>query len=68
MLPSMLVPGKINKANALSRHPDYKEGIASENAETIFCFHPRNFLLKLKQFHIQVLCLFCLFSDAEASP
>jgi len=28
-------PRKINKADALSRRPDYKEGIASENAETI---------------------------------
>jgi len=28
-------PGKLNKANALSRRPDYKEGIASENAKQI---------------------------------
>jgi len=29
-------PGKINKADALSQRPDYKEGIASDNAERIF--------------------------------
>jgi len=28
-------PGKINKADALSQQPDYKEGIASDNAERI---------------------------------
>ena len=28
-------PGKLNKADALSRRPDYKEGIASENAAQI---------------------------------
>jgi len=28
-------PGKLNKADALSRRPDYKEGIASENANQI---------------------------------
>ena len=44
-------PGKINKADALSRHPDYKEGIASENAETIL-LTPEKFLLKPKQFSI----------------
>jgi len=47
-------PGKINKADALSRHPDYKEGIASENAETIL-LTPKKFLLKPEQFHIQAL-------------
>ena len=47
-------PGKINKADALSRHPDYKEGIASENVETIFLI-PEKFLLKLEQFSIQAL-------------
>jgi len=26
-------PGKLNQADGLSRHPDHKEGIASENAE-----------------------------------
>jgi len=47
-------PGKINKADALSRRPDYKEGIASENAETIL-LTPEKFLLKPEQFHIQAL-------------
>ena len=28
-------PGKYNRADGLSRHPDYKEGIASKNAECI---------------------------------
>jgi len=28
-------PGKLNKADALSRRPDYKEGIASENATQV---------------------------------
>jgi len=28
-------PGKLNKANALSRCPDYKEGIASKNATQV---------------------------------
>ena len=28
-------PGKLNKADALSRRPDYKEGIASENAAQV---------------------------------
>ena len=44
-------PGKINKADALSRCLDYKEGIASENAETIL-LTPEKFLLKPKQFSI----------------
>jgi len=47
-------PGKINKADALSRHPDYKEGIASENAETIL-LTPEKLLLKPEQFHIWAL-------------
>jgi len=47
-------PGKINKADALSRCPDYKEGIASENAETIL-LTPEKFLLKPEQFHIRAL-------------
>jgi len=47
-------PGKINKADALSRHPDYKEGIASENAETILLTLEK-FLLKPEQFHIRAL-------------
>ena len=40
-------PGKLNKADALSRCPDYKEGIASENAEQV--------LLTPDKFHIQAL-------------
>jgi len=40
-------PGKLNKANALSRCPDYKEGIASENAEQV--------LLTPEKFYIQAL-------------
>jgi len=40
-------PGKINKADALSQQPDYKEGIASDNAERI--------LLTPDKFHIQAL-------------
>jgi len=47
-------PGKINKADVLSRHPDYKEGIASENVETILLTLEK-FLLKPEQFHIQAL-------------
>jgi len=47
-------PGKINKADVLSRRPDYKEGIASENAETIL-LTPEKFLLKPEQFHIRAL-------------
>jgi len=47
-------PGKINKADALSRRPDYKEGIASENAETILLTMEK-FLLKPEQFHIRAL-------------
>jgi hypothetical protein len=40
-------PGSTNKANALSQHPDYKEGIANDNA--------RKVLLTPKNFHIQAL-------------
>jgi hypothetical protein len=40
-------PGKINKADALSRRPDYKEGIASDNADKI--------LLTPDKFRIQAL-------------
>jgi hypothetical protein len=29
-------PGKQNTANALSQHPDLKEGIATDNADHIF--------------------------------
>jgi len=47
-------PGKINKADVLSRHPDYKEGIASENAETILLTLEK-FLLKPEQFYIWAL-------------
>jgi hypothetical protein len=44
-------PGKYNKADGLSRRPDYKEGIASKNAERVL-LTPKKFLLKLKQFEI----------------
>ena len=44
-------PGKLNQADGLSRHPDYKEGIASENAERVL-LDPGKFLLKPEQFHI----------------
>jgi hypothetical protein len=47
-------PGKYNKADGLSRRPDYKEGIASENAKCILLI-PEKFLLKPKQFEIQAL-------------
>src|SRR5260221_9755846 len=40
-------PGKINKADALSRWPDYKEGIASNNVDRI--------LLTPDKFRIQAL-------------
>ena len=40
-------PGKTNKANALSRRPDYKEGIASDNFDKI--------LLTPDKFRIQAL-------------
>jgi len=43
--------GKLNQADGLSRHPDYKEGIASENAERVL-LDPGKFLLKPEQFHI----------------
>ena len=39
--------GKLNKADALSRRPDYKEGIASENAAQV--------LLSPDKFSIQAL-------------
>ena len=44
-------PGKFNKADGLSRHPDYKEGIASENAERVL-LAPEKFLLKPQDFSI----------------
>src|SRR5437588_6405210 len=47
-------PGKYNKADGLSQQPDYKEGIASKNAECIL-LTPKKFLLKPKQFEIQAL-------------
>jgi len=47
-------PGKLNQADGLSRCPDYKEGIASENAERVL-LDPGKFLLKPEQFHIQAL-------------
>jgi hypothetical protein len=47
-------PGKYNKADGLSRRPDYKEGIASENVECIL-LTPEKFLLNPKQFEIQAL-------------
>jgi len=46
--------GKLNQADGLSRRPDYKEGIASKNAERVL-LDPRKFLLKPEQFHIQAL-------------
>jgi hypothetical protein len=50
----ILKPGKYNKADGLSRRPDYKEGIASENAEHVL-LTPEKFLLKPKQFEIWAL-------------
>ena len=47
-------PGKYNKADRLSRHPDYKEGIASKNAKCIL-LTPEKCLLKPKQFEIWAL-------------
>jgi len=47
-------PGKLNKANALSRHPDYKEGIASENADQILLTTDK-FLLMPDTFQIHAL-------------
>ena len=47
-------PGKINKADALSGYPDYKEGIASKNVETILLTLEK-FLLKPEQFSIWAL-------------
>ena len=44
-------PGKFNKADGLSRRLDYKEGIASENAERIL-LTPEKFLLKPQDFSI----------------
>jgi len=35
-------PGKTNKADALFRHPDYKEGIVTENTEQVLLM-PENF-------------------------
>jgi len=47
-------PSKLNKANALSRHPDYKEGIASENANQILLTTDK-FLLTPDTFQIHAL-------------
>jgi hypothetical protein len=47
-------PGKYNKADGLSRRPDYKEGIASKNAKRVL-LTPEKFLLKPKQFEIWAL-------------
>jgi hypothetical protein len=47
-------PRKYNKADGLSRRPDYKEGIASENAKSIL-LTPKKFLLNPKQFEIWAL-------------
>ena len=47
-------PRKFNKADGLSRHPDYKKGIASKNAEHIL-LAPEKFLLKPQDFSIQAL-------------
>jgi len=50
----ILKPSKLNKANALSRHPDYKEGIASENADQILLTKDK-FLLTPDTFQIRTL-------------
>jgi len=47
-------PGKLNKADALSRCPDYKEGIASENADQILLTMDK-FLLTPDTFQIRAL-------------
>jgi len=47
-------PGKLNKADALSRCPDYKEGIASENADQILLTTDK-FLLMPDTFQIHTL-------------
>ena len=47
-------PGKLNQADGLSRHPDHKEGIASENADRVL-LDPGKFLLKPEQFHLRAL-------------
>src|SRR5260221_7834831 len=41
-------PRKLNKADALSWHPDYKEGIASDNSEKIL-LTPEKFCLQALQ-------------------
>ena len=41
-------PGKTNKADALSRRPDYKEGIASDNAKKIL-LTPETFRIQAVQ-------------------
>jgi len=43
--------GKLNQADALSRRPDHKEGIASDNAKRVL-LDPSKFLLKPEQFHL----------------
>jgi len=52
-------PGKTNKADALSRHPDYKEGIVTENAEKV--------LLTPKKFRIQSLHTTAIPVDMDSS-
>jgi len=47
-------PGKLNKADTLSRRPDYKEGIASENADQILLTKDK-FLLTPDTFQIRAL-------------
>jgi len=47
-------PGKLNKADALSRRPDYKEGIASKNADQILLTMDK-FLLTPDTFQIRAL-------------
>ena len=47
-------PGKLNQADGLSRRPDYKDGIASKNAERVL-LDPGKFLLKPEQFHLRAL-------------
>ena len=47
-------PRKFNKADGLSRCPDYKEGIASKNAKHVL-LAPEKFLLKPQDFSIRAL-------------
>jgi hypothetical protein len=47
-------PGNTNRADSLSRRPDYKEGIASENSERIMLTADK-FLLTPEKFQIRAL-------------